>query len=62
MSKLEQIKHELDQLKYLVNGFNCQEWLPITTDLESFLNEIKYTCGYVDCMIKHGLSIPPDPE
>jgi len=62
MEKLKEIRKELGELKYLVNKFLYQEGLPILTDLESFLDEIKQVCGYVDCMIDNQIDLPPESE
>lgn len=55
MGDLEKIKEILDEVKYSVNGLcNYVDLFPpflFTTDIYSFLDDIKYIRGYVDCMI-----------
>ena len=63
---LKKMKQELDQLKYLLNSLSLFiNRLPpylLGADLSSFIDDIKYLCGYVDCMIKFEIQLLPESK
>ena len=66
MNELQERRKELDQLKYLINSlYIFNDRLPdfvMTADLYSFLDEIKYLCGYMDCMISFNIPLNKPPQ
>ena len=62
MENLQQMRKELDQLKYFLNSFHIfLETFPphmIGTDLRSLIDDVNYVCGYIECMVTHQISLP----
>lgn len=62
MDEIEQQRKQLDDLHHLVNSLNIFiSVMPpflVETCLVSFLNDIKYLSGYLDCMLKFKINLP----
>ena len=62
MEQFKKLRDDLNELGHLVNGLNISlDMFPpylLSTDLYSFLNEIQYMKGYVDCMLKFNVQPP----
>jgi len=56
MERLVKQREELDKLRELLGKLDFfKTMLPpgvFIEDIETFLSELKYLCGYIDCMIK----------
>ena len=54
--ELKTLQEDLHKLKPLVNGLNLYiDKLPpflMSTEVGAFLDDVKYLCGYVDCMVE----------
>jgi len=66
MDELREIHGRLERLKHLLNHFIMDlDRLPpymVGGDPYAFLDDVKYICGYVDCMIENGIELLPEKE
>jgi len=65
MDELKQIKKELGEFKKCIINLSLMYLrMPkslLQINVDDLMDEIKYLCGYVDCMIECNIPLLPEP-